>query len=184
MSYPYISRIEIEHFRNLHGLQTDLAPSAVIVGENRSGKSNLLHALRLVLDPALPDSARELRPEDFWDGLAAPYGGESISIRVFLSGFEGDADAECVLADCLVSNDPMAACLTYVYRPKSSRAEADEGTLTEDDYEFVVYGGGDEAHAVGRDVRRWLALTVLPAMRDAENQLAGARRRIHPTVTI
>ncbi|MBE7449743.1 MAG: AAA family ATPase [Kofleriaceae bacterium] len=176
MSYPYISRIEIEHFRNLHGLQADIAPSAVIVGENRSGKSNLLHALRLVLDPSLPDSSRELRPEDFWDGLAAPYGGESISVRVFLSGFEGDADAECVLADCLVSNDPMVASLTYLYRPKASRGESDEGALTEDDYEFVVYGGDDEAHAVGRDVRRWLALTVLPAMRDAESQLAGARR--------
>lgn len=176
MSYPYISRVEIEHFRNLHGLEADLAPCAVIVGENRSGKSNLLHALRLVLDPSLPDSARDLRPEDFWDGLAAPYGGESISVRVFLTGFEGDADAECVLADCLVSDDPMIARLTYLYRPKMSGADAGAEALTEDDYEYVVYGGEDEAHAVGRDVRRWLALTVLPAMRDAESQLAGARR--------
>lgn len=176
MTYPYISRIEIEHFRNLHGLQADLEPCAVIVGENRSGKSNLLQALRLVLDPSLPDSARELRPEDFWDGLAAPYGGESICVRVFLTGFEGDADAECVLADCLVSDEPMVARLTYLYRPKASRADADAGTLTEDDYEYVVYGGDEEAHAVGHDVRRWLALTVLPAMRDAESQLAGARR--------
>jgi putative ATP-dependent endonuclease of OLD family len=175
MNYPYISRIEIEHFRNLHGLQADLAPCAVIVGENRSGKSNLLHALRLVLDPSLPDSSRELRPEDFWDGLAAPYGGEAVSVRVFLTGFEGDADAECVLADCLVSNNPMVACLTYRYRPKALRA-GEPGTLTEDDYEYVVYGGDDEARGVGRDVRRWLALTVLPAMRDAESQLAGARR--------
>lgn len=176
MSYPYISRIEIEHFRNLHGLQANLEPSAVVVGENRSGKSNLLHALRLVLDPSLPDSARELRPEDFWDGLAAPYGGESISVRLVLTGFQGDTNAECVLADCLVSDEPMKAALTYLYRPKASRADDAAGTLTEDDYEFVVFGGDDEARAVGRDVRRWLALTVLPAMRDAESQLAGARR--------
>lgn len=176
MIYAYISRIEITHFRNLHGLQADLEPCAVIVGENRSGKSNLLHALRLVLDPALPDSMRDLRPEDFWDGLAAPYGGEEISVRVFLTGFAGDADAECVLADCLVSNDPMVACLTYLYRPKAWRVESAVDTLTEDDYEYVVYGGDDEAHAVGRDVRRWLALTVLPAMRDAESQFAGAHR--------
>ncbi|MCW5805908.1 MAG: AAA family ATPase [Deltaproteobacteria bacterium] len=176
MSYPYISRIKIEHFRNLHGLHADFEPCSVIVGENRSGKSNLLHAMRLVLDPSLPDSARELRPEDFWDGLAAPYGGKSISVQVFVTGFENDADAECVLADCLVSNDPMVACLTYLYRPKASRVEADATKLTEDDYEYVVYGGDDEAHAVGHDVRRWLALTVLPAMRDAEGQLAGVRR--------
>ena len=38
---------------------------AVIVGENKIGKSNLLFALQLILDPALPDSDRSLREEDF-----------------------------------------------------------------------------------------------------------------------
>ncbi len=176
MKYPYVSRIEVENFRNLHGLNAELDRCSVIVGENRCGKSNLVHALRLVLDPSLPDSARDLRPEDFWDGLPAPFGGASISIKVFLAGFEGDEDAECVLADCLVSEDPMEACLTYLFRPTTSKADEEGAPLTEDDYEHIVYGGGDEAHGVGREVRRWLALTVLPAMRDAEGQLAGARR--------
>ena len=44
----------------------------MIVGENKIGKSNLLHALRLVLDPPLPDSVRQRRDEDFWDGLPRP----------------------------------------------------------------------------------------------------------------
>lgn len=176
MRYPYVSRIEIENFRNLHGLKADLDRCSVIVGENRSGKSNLLHALRLVLDPSLPDSARSLRPEDFWDGLASPFDGTSISIKVFLAGFEGDEDAECILADCLISEDPMTACLTYLFRPSSSQTHDEDVALTEEDYEYVVYGGNDEAHTAGREIRRWLALTVLPAMRDAESQLAGARR--------
>jgi putative ATP-dependent endonuclease of OLD family len=84
----------------------------------------------------------------------------------------------------------MVACLTYLYRPKASRAEDVPETLTEDDYEYVVYGGDDEAHGVGHEVRQWLSLTVLPAMRDAESQLAGARRpllrplldRVRPTL--
>jgi putative ATP-dependent endonuclease of OLD family len=175
MSFPYISRIEIEHFRNLHGLKADLPASAVIVGENRSGKSNLLYALRLVLDPAMPDSSRDLRPEDFWDGLAKPFGGETISIRIDIQGFDGDADAEAVLADSIVDESPMTARLTYLFRPRTT-IEDDAKETTEDDYEHIVYGGDDEAHGIGRDVRRWLVLTVLPAMRDAESQLTGVRR--------
>ena len=78
-------------------------------------------ALRLVLDPSLPDSARDLRPEDFWDGLSAPFGGASISIKVFLAGFDNDEDAACVLADCLVSQEPMVACLTWLVMPRLAR---------------------------------------------------------------
>lgn len=178
MSYPYISRVEIENFRNLHGLKADLPSTVVIVGENRGGKSNLLHALRLVLDPSLPDSARSLRAEDFWDGLAGPFNGDTISIKVEIQGFDGDEDAEAVLADSIVSDSPMIARLTYLFRPQPALAEGDEHAFTEDEYGHVVYGGENEAGGAGRDVRKWLALTVLPAMRDAESQLAGGRNNL------
>jgi putative ATP-dependent endonuclease of OLD family len=67
-----ISRIQIENFRNFHHLDVSLGDPCVIVGENKIGKSNFLFALRLLLDPSLPDSARQLRDEDFWDGLPRP----------------------------------------------------------------------------------------------------------------
>jgi putative ATP-dependent endonuclease of OLD family len=41
-----ISHIQIINFRNFHNLDIELGPSAVIVGENKIGKSNLLRALR------------------------------------------------------------------------------------------------------------------------------------------
>jgi putative ATP-dependent endonuclease of the OLD family len=72
----HICRIAIEHFRNFREIElTDLQPATVLVGENRSGKSNLIHALLLVLDPSLPDTARQLLAEDFWDGLPSPFDG-------------------------------------------------------------------------------------------------------------
>jgi putative ATP-dependent endonuclease of OLD family len=43
-----------------------------VLGENKVGKTNLLFALRLILDPSLPDSARRLWLDDFWDGLRRP----------------------------------------------------------------------------------------------------------------
>src|SRR5215216_5118582 len=65
-----LQRIAIKNFRNLAEIDIPISPGTVVVGENRSGKSNLVHALRLVLDPSLPNSDRQLRPEDFWEGLS------------------------------------------------------------------------------------------------------------------
>ena len=53
-----LARISISNFRNFSDLDVALAGNVVVVGENRVGKSNLLYALRLLLDPTLPDSAR------------------------------------------------------------------------------------------------------------------------------
>jgi putative ATP-dependent endonuclease of OLD family len=67
-----LSRITVKNFRNFSELDVSLSGNAIVVGENRVGKSNLLYALRLLLDPALPESARQLALSDFWDGLGGP----------------------------------------------------------------------------------------------------------------
>ena len=64
----HLSRIRIENFRNFSDFDLTLGGNVVVVGENRVGKSNLLYALRLIFDPTLPDSARQLSLSDFWDG--------------------------------------------------------------------------------------------------------------------
>jgi len=111
MSYPYIHKVEITNFRNFRSLSLVMEPTCVIVGENRSGKSNFLDALRLVLDPWLPDSLRTLRAEDFWDGLDKPFSGNVIEVKVSIRGFDNNKGAQCVLADCVVSPDPLTALL-------------------------------------------------------------------------
>jgi putative ATP-dependent endonuclease of OLD family len=62
----HLSRITIENFRNFSAFDVKLSGNIVVVGENRVGKSNLLHALRLIFDPTLPDSARQLGLSDYW----------------------------------------------------------------------------------------------------------------------
>jgi len=81
-----IARISIQHFRNFKSLDFSVGNHAVIVGENEVGKSNLLFALHLILDPSLPDSARQLRLEDFWDGLQCPLKKEACPIWIDLDG--------------------------------------------------------------------------------------------------
>jgi putative ATP-dependent endonuclease of OLD family len=160
-----ISRTHITNFRNFRVLNLDLAGNAVIVGENKIGKTNLLHALRLVLDPSLPDTARQLQNEDFWDGLARPLTrADKITIAVDLTDFEGNEDHVALLAEHLVEPDPMTARLTYVFQPLET---LDGEPTKESDYEFVSYGGDRPDSRFGFEIRRGLPMDLLPALLDA-----------------
>ncbi|MFF2041789.1 ATP-dependent endonuclease [Kitasatospora sp. NPDC058170] len=179
----HISRIEIQNFRNFRHLVIDDFPAhAVIVGENGVGKSNLLEAVRLVLDPSLPDSRRQLRAEDIWEGHPAGLtGGAEVTVVVDLQGFDDDVDAKSVLSAATIDYSPYTARLTYRF---VRRTEIDgtakeivpvDRPLTAQDYDFTVFGGHNESTGV-RTIRREIALRVLPALRDAEGDLQQWRR--------
>ncbi len=165
-----IDRIQISHFRNFKSLDVRLGGHAVIVGENRAGKSNLLHALRLLLDPSLPDTARQLREEDFWDGLERPLTADDrITISVDFADFENNEAQLASLAEHLISSEPMIARLTYVF-------ERVAGSEDENDCDFSIYGGDRPENVVHSEIRRRLPLDLLPALRDPESDLANRRR--------
>jgi putative ATP-dependent endonuclease of the OLD family len=110
-----ISRIEIVNFRNFRHLDVTVGQHAVIVGENKIGKSNLLYAMRLILDPLVPDSLRQLRQEDFWDGLPRPLTNDHrIEVSVELAEFEEDDNILALLGEYLIVPEPMVACLPDV----------------------------------------------------------------------
>src|SRR5436190_6216023 len=169
-----ISRIQITNFRNFKNLDVELGRHLVIVGENKVGKSNFLHAIRLVLDPSLSDNARRLRIEDFWDG-ARPLDEEvRISVSVDLTAFDENEGHKAVLGDYLVKHSPMVARLTYAFFP---RPDLDASPTKESDYDFAVYGKDDPTCLVStHEIRKWFPLDVLPALRDAEADLANWRR--------
>src|SRR5581483_10906224 len=167
----HINRIEIINFRNFQHLELHLSENAVIVGENKIGKSSLIYALRLVLDPRLPDSERQLRLDDFWDGLPRPLTKDDcIQISVDITDYENDEGLMAILAEHLVQAEPMISRLTYLYRPKPS-LEGDP--KKEADYEFLVYGGDRPENHIGYETRKWMPLSVLPALRNAEDDLAS-----------
>lgn len=121
-----LARISISNFRNFADLDVSLAGNVVVVGENRVGKSNLLYALRLLLDPTLPDSARQLAFSDFWDGLGVPAAENKITIAVEITGFEDDLDVLAVLTDYRLADDPQRVRLVYEFRPHEGLAGAPE----------------------------------------------------------
>jgi putative ATP-dependent endonuclease of OLD family len=169
----YLSRIKVQNFRNFHDLDVTLGGNVVIVGENRVGKSNLLFGLRLIFDPSLPDSSRQLALADFWDGLAAVDADTAITISVEIKDFESDPDVLAVLTDFRLDTDPDTIRLTYQLRAQPG---LEQPPASDDDFSFICFGGESEAKRFGHDLRRRITMDLLPALRDAEGDLAAWRR--------
>lgn len=175
-----IDRVRVKNFRNLADVDLHLQPGAVIVGENRAGKTNLLEAIRLVLDPALSSLDRYLDRGDFWDGLSdgsddwdPMAAGEVIEISVDIVEFDDDAVALAALGEVLVADWPMRARLTYRFAPQDTGTDDVAGSVK---YRWVIFGGGDENRTVPNDLRGYLALVFLHALRNVEADLNNWRR--------
>lgn len=166
-----LARLTVRNFRNFAGIDVPLAGNVVLLGENRVGKSNLLFAIRLVLDPTLPDSARQLKLSDFWDGCDLAHNPQ-IEVHLDFADFDSDVALVALLTDFRTAADPKVARLSYVYR---KRADVAGTPQSGEDCEFIVFGGGDESRSVPSRVRRRVALDMLDALRDAEGQLASWR---------
>jgi len=169
----HLSRIRVLNFRNFKDLDVPVSRNVVVVGENRVGKSNLLYALRLLFDPTLPDSARQLGLADFWDGLEKPGAKDKIVVSVEIKDFEDNLGVLAELTDYRLDDDPETIRLTYEFRPK---VDLEDDPASADDYTFVCYGGENEAKRFGWDLRRRISMDLLQALRDAEGDLAVWRR--------
>lgn len=166
-----LCRLSIRNFRNFEAIDIALANNVVLLGENRVGKSNLLFAIRLVLDPTLPDAARQLKLSDFWDGCDVAQSPQ-IEVHLDFADFDADAAQTAILTDFRIADDPKVARLSYVFRKKPEVTGPPQSGA---DCEFVVYGGGDETRHIPSRLRRRIALDMLDALRDAEGQLGSWR---------
>ncbi len=174
MAWVRISKIKINNFANFSEFEIETSDNLVVVGENKSGKSNLIFALQLILDPGLSERDRQLGLEHFWDGLGDDKLGAVIEIAIELTDFENDPRLLAHLGDCLVDpGPPMVSRLTYRFQPKAGLEGEPRSTA---DYEYVIFGGLDPDNAIRPGLRRMLPLDVLAALRDAEKDLATWRR--------
>ncbi|MCK4101521.1 ATP-dependent nuclease [Acinetobacter radioresistens] len=167
----YLKNLIIQNFRNFESIDIPLSSNLVLLGENRVGKSNLLFAMRLVVDQTLPDSARQLRISDFWDGCDLSKKPQ-IEIHLDFTDFENDPYLTALLTDYRLAHDHKTIRLSYVFRCK---VEITGLPTSSEDFEFIVYGGGVETRPVHNQVRRRISLDFLDALRDAENQLGSWR---------
>ena len=152
--------------------------NAVVVGENGVGKSNLLTALQLVLDPTLPRSARRLKETDVCAATLAstPLADVEVRVEVELQGFEDLTGALSQFDGWIISKSPLTARVTYVWRMEHApdEAETDASDVAAHNFVWRIFGGSDESRDANRIVDE-LPLTVVPALRDAARDLANWR---------
>ena len=182
----FISRIVIRNFRNFKHLDINLNDGVTtILGENNTGKTNLLYALRLILDSNLPSQYRHLIEHDIHCGIdtSTP---EQVVIAVEFKNYS-DNDNECALVGLWeVSSDTARLC--YRFRPKKSvieeieAGERNDNDLSLEDYEWELTGGGDKDVAevdwneeIGAKIRfgdlQQFHVVFLPALRDVQRDL-------------
>src|SRR5262245_24516914 len=65
---PMLRHLKLIHFRGFTSLEADMRPVSVVVGRNSSGKTSVLHAIRMAVD-GLAIGLEEAKPhldEDGW----------------------------------------------------------------------------------------------------------------------
>lgn len=85
-----IDYVELKQYRNFADAHINLAKNSLVIGSNDIGKTNMIHALRLLLDKSLSDADIEPSTRDFHcaqDGTQA----DSFSIRIAFSEVTQDA---------------------------------------------------------------------------------------------
>jgi putative ATP-dependent endonuclease of OLD family len=190
----YISRLFVKNFRNLRHFDAEIGEGVTcFIGENNSGKTNLLRALQLVLDGNISAQRRRLQPQDLASGLsfATP---EHVLIAVEFSDFAGRANEEALPFTAILENG--RARVSYRFRPKATRRETIEQLaegeatpkLSMDDYVWELAAGGDNVDlntVTWKDsfgtrfstdtLQQGYLVVLMEALRDVETRLAAPR---------
>jgi putative ATP-dependent endonuclease of OLD family len=187
-----ISRVVIRNFRSFAHLDVPLSEGTTcLIGENNTGKSNFLHAIRLCIDAGLSSIYRALLPTDIHStvDISDP---NQVLIGLEITDFQGKINEEALVGAWQCK--PGLARLIYRYRPKLAvrqdleSEEVKPGNLTYEDYHWEITGGGDPAvdlaeiewnDDIGSSIRfadlQSFLVVFLPALRDVEADLRQFR---------
>ena len=187
-----ISRIVIKNYRSFELLDAALLENTTcVIGENNTGKSNFLQAIRLCLDSGLSSTYRTLLQNDIHSS-ADFTSANQVLVGLEIVDFQGKTNEEGLVGAW--QSKPGLARLIYRFRPKLAvrediaAGEIEEGTLTLGDYHWELVGGGDPTvdlpdiewdTNVGPSIRfsdlQAFQVVFLPALRDVESDLRQFR---------
>lgn len=148
----YLSEVQIRNFKNFNKARFKFKPGInTIIGENDSGKSNVLYAIRLLLDKRLNWLEREIN-EDWFSNSLDLWKGHTIIISLRFSEI-GNSEEEAMLK-YLTANNVGEGSLTWFCMPddKTRKAlrEANDGHanveevirgITVEDYSIYISFG-------------------------------------------
>jgi putative ATP-dependent endonuclease of OLD family len=160
----YVSAVRATGYRNLKGTVGLCRPLAIIVGENNAGKSNVIDALRTVLEPEAGPRARSwLREEDFaHDGYGTRLADE-LEVEVHLSDLDKAEQARMVTCLAPQAGDGIAKIRLKATLHPSGRVQTQ------------WFGGDSQQADVERHARDAVRFVYLPPLRDAVSDLRPGR---------
>ncbi len=187
-----ISRLVIRNFRSFEMLDVKLAdPITCVIGENNTGKSALLHAIRICIDSSLSSTFRTLIKSDVHSSVDLAFPNQ-VLIGLEITDYKGKTNEQALVGPWQTADG--IARLVYRFRPRKPVREDLEtgdmkpGELTLDDYHWEIVGGGDPADDLTKidwskdfgtsirfaDLQSFLVV-FLPALRDVESDLRNPR---------
>lgn len=149
----YISLLRIKNFRNFTGAEFEFKKGVnTILGENGSGKTNALFALRMLLDDTLPRNIARLNEGDFCRYLDN-WKGHWIIISIDFEELAASEGCQMLKHTAGHMDESNTGTLTYYYRPcirvrqelydantDLKKIEAIRENIIIDDYEVVFAG--------------------------------------------
>lgn len=167
-----LRRLEIENFRGIRKLAMDLDDLVVLIGENNTGKTAILHALKLCLRDLGPRRRVVFDPFDFHlkDDASEPSGADPISVMVTFGEATANEwdDARLRRIKDIVQVDPNSGLSLVTLRVTCSYS-APERDFAQN-WEFLnpqgqlLQGKGEQALGA---LQREVAFYLLDALRDA-----------------
>lgn len=172
-----ISNITIQNLRNFENFSISFTEGfQTIIGENNIGKSNLLFAIRLVLDKNLRFNQRKLIEQDFYNFLPLT---EESQIVIAIDFNLSEADRLAIP----IATANNKARISYIYAHKSlwdDEFEFDHVELR--DFSWRLYGGGDslntddliQLHELRINDLEMFNIFQIDAFRNIHNELHGS----------
>jgi predicted ATPase len=105
---PFLRRVRIRNFKSIAYCDVTLEPLTILVGRNRTGKSNFIEALAFLRDCVDTNLDRAIRDHGGWDRIyRKDAGGEPMEI-----GLEWGEDEEAAEYDFSSNPSPTSSSVT------------------------------------------------------------------------
>lgn len=160
----HIEWVKIKGFRNFKDAWINFQKETLVIGSNDVGKTNLMYALRLLLDSGL--SEREIKPSelDFHVDIAAGNSSDEFQIIIKFANIQEDAIRSILKGSV---NDQDECFFKY---------EAQKNIL---DYKLFVGNREDEFEEINsRFYLKYLNLRYIKSQRDLENFIRSEKKHL------
>jgi len=160
----YISKLNILGYKNCNNKATISLNKGlnILVGENASGKTTIIDAIRMILKET-EYSYMNIKESDFYRSFTETNKSENIKIDLYFNGLTADEEV---------------TFLTWCDADFNAKLhlEVDRNPNRKGYYKKTIWGGASKASAFEEETFECIDCIYLPPLRDAEEKLSNGRK--------